>query len=462
MPFARERATGRACGMLGGPPRPNPPMFEPVSNARASESALIRAMGFWALAASIVNVTIGGSIFALPGTLAASMGAAAPLAFVIGAFLFVPITLCFAAAASRATVTGGPYSYVAAAFGPFPGFATAAFLWISSVAGNASLAAISANQAAHVFPSLALPVPRSIFLLAMYALLAALNARGIKLSAAAILIFAAAKVLPLMLLACAGSWFVHWDNLKVAAAPTWNSIGSSLVIVVFAYSGIETALAPSGEVRNPARIVPKAALVGVATVIVLYVGLQWIAQGVLGAALIGNNAPLAAVADRIAPGGGRLLVLVAAVSLFGCMQGDLLGSSRLLYALARDGFLPARIASLTKTKRVPLLAIIGHSLAAWAAASAGSFTTLALVSGGAFCFVYIASCAAAWQLQRRNAAQAQKPLSLPGGPTLPLLGIAGLCGILLTLEREEWFAIGCALVGMTILFACNRWYRHGT
>jgi amino acid transporter len=437
------------------------PVADPAFDAGSSESALIRAMGFWALAASIVNVTIGGSIFALPGTLAASMGAAAPLAFVLGALLFVPITLCFAAAGSRVTLTGGPYSYVTAAFGRFPGYAIAAFLWISSVAGNASLAAILADQAAHVLPSLAAAAPRSVFMLAIYALLIALNARGVKLSAVVILIFAAAKVLPLMLLAFAGSWFVHWDNLRIAAAPTWDSIGTSLVIVVFAYSGLETALAPSGEVRNPASVVPKAALVGVGVVIALYVGLQWIAQGVLGSALVGNNAPLAAVADVVAGGGGRWLLVVASVSLVGCMQGDLLGSSRLLYALARDGFLPARFASLTKLRRVPLAAIMSHSLAAWLAATAGRFTTLALVSGGAFCFVYMASCAAAWQLQRRNVAQAQKPLPLPAGPLLPLLGIAGLCGILLTLEREEWLAIGCALVGIAILYACNRWERHG-
>jgi amino acid transporter len=155
------------------------------------------------------------------------------------------------------------------------------------------------------------------------------------------------------------------------------------------------------------------------------------------------------------------LVLVASISLLGCMQGDLLGGSRLLYALGRDGFLPAGFASLTTTRRVPLLAIVVHASSAWMAASAGSFTTLALVSGGAFCFVYIASCAAAWQLQRRQVAQDLEPLHLPGGPLIPLLGITGLGGILVTLGRAEWFAIGCALLAIAIIYSCNLWYRHG-
>jgi amino acid transporter len=424
------------------------------------DSVLVRAVGFWALAASVVNVTIGGSIFALPGTLAASMGAAAPLAFVLGAVLFVPIVLCFASAGSRVTVTGGPYSYVAVAFGAFPGFAIATFFWISSVAGSGTLSAILADQVAHVVPLVSQPVPRALFMLGIYGLLIALNARGIKLGAAVIVVFAAAKVLPLVLLAVVGFGHVHLDNLRITAAPTWASIGSSLVIVIFAYSGIETALAPAGEVRDPVRVIPKAAFAGVAVVIALYVVLQWMVQGVLGSTLAGNSAPLAAVADLIVRGGGHVMVLVASVSLLGCLQGDLLGSSRLLYALARDGFLPAPLAALTRVRRVPLLTLVVHSCVAWILASVGTFTMLALVSGGAFCFVYIVSCAAAWQLQRKNLGQTQNPLRLRGGAMIPLLAIVGLCFILATLQRAEWIAIGCTVLAIAVLYAGTSEFRH--
>ncbi len=435
-------------------------MSDPSPKSHSSDAALVRAVGFWGLAASVVNITIGGSIFALPGTLAAAMGAAAPLAFVLGALLFVPIVLCFASAGSRVTATGGPYSYVAAAFGPLPGFAIAVFFWISSVAGSGTLAAILADQVAPVLPQVFHPGPRSLFLLAIYGVLIALNARGIKLGAVLIVLFALAKVLPLLILSIVGSGHMHLDNLRIATVPTWTSIGSSLVIVVFAYSGIETALAPSGEVQDPVRAIPRAAFLGVAVVIALYVGLQWVAQGVLGSALVGSNAPLAAVADLIAPGGGRVLLLVASVSLLGCMQGDLVGSSRLLYALGRDGFLPRPFAALTQVRRVPLLAVIAHSCVAWVLASLGSFATLALVSGGAFCVVYIASCAAAWQLQRKNVGQMQNPFRLPGSAAIPLLAIIGLFFILTTLQRAEWIAIGCTALAVIFLYAGTRWYRH--
>ena len=431
-------------------------MSESRPRSRLGDSALLRAVGFWALAAAIVNVTIGGSIFALPGTLAATMGPAAPLAFVLGALLFTPIVLCFAAAGSRVTTTGGPYSYVDAAFGRFPGLLTAGMLWISSVAGSGSMSAALVDQLSQVLPWLAHPWPRTLFLLAVYGALMVLNAWGVRVGAAAIVAFALAKVLPLLILASLGLRYLHVENLHIAAVPSWTSIGSCLVLVVFAYSGIETALAPSGEVRNPDKVVPRAALAGVGVVIALYVGLQFVAQGVLGATLAGNDAPLAAVAEVIIKGGGGLLVLTASVSLIGTLQGDLLGASRLLYALARDGILPAQLAAVSERHRVPVRAVVAHAFAGWTLATAGSFTTLALVSGGAFCFVYIGCCAAAWQLQRVNAGDTNAPLVLRGGPLIPGIAIGGLLLIVTTLRRAEWIALACAAVAISALYAARR------
>jgi APA family basic amino acid/polyamine antiporter len=430
---------------------------ESKSRSPAGDAALLRVVGFWALAASIVNVTIGASIFAMPGTLAASMGAAAPLAFLLGGVLFVPIVLCFAAAGSRVTATGGPYSYVDAAFGRFPGFAIATFFWISNVAGSGSLSSALADQVAHLLPWMAQPVPRAAFLLAEYAGLVALNAWGVRIGAGAIVAFAAAKVIPLLLIAIVGARYVHIENLRVHDAPSWAAIGSSLVLVVFAYSGIETALAPSGEVRNPTIVIPKAALAGVAVVIALYVAIQVVAQGVLGAALVGNDAPLATVADLIIPVGGSLMVATAAVSLIGCLQGELLGSSRLLYALARDGFLPAPLAAVTEKHRVPVRAIIAHAAAAWILASFGSFAALALVSGGAFCIVYIGVCAAASRLQAVDAGRTASTFLLRGRRLIPGIGIAGLLLILATLQAGEWIAIGCTACAVGAVYATTRW-----
>ena len=235
-----------------------------VAQARGAplqgDAALIRAVGSFALTAAVINVIVGGGIFRMPAALSAQMGAAAPLALVAGALAIIPIALCFAAIGSRAAATGGPYSYLGATFGPFAGFLAGALMWISNVASSAGVAAALSVQVANLVPAFAQPVPRALLLTGVYVLLFALNAFGVKLGARAITVLAALKLTPLFLLAGIGLFFVDWSQVSFAIGdvPSWAALGASMVLVMFAYSGMETALVPSGEVRDPSRNVPRA------------------------------------------------------------------------------------------------------------------------------------------------------------------------------------------------------------
>jgi len=303
-----------------------------------------------------------------------------------------------------------------------------------------------------------------LLLIGVYASLCVLNARGVRIGARAIMAVAIVKLLPLILLATLGLLYIHASNLHVATAPNLTTIGSSMVLVIFAYSGMETALTPSGEIADPSRVVPKATLAAIVFVVVLYVALQVVAQGLLGTALAGNTAPLAAAAGAIMPGFYQVLLLTASISLLGWFQSDLLGSSRLLYAMARDGYLPAPLARITAKHRVPLIAVVTHAAIACLLALRGSFAGLVMLSGGAVCLVYIGVCAAAWRLQQRNqndqVGRTQgTPFVLRGGPLIPLIAGAGLVLILTTLQRLEWLAIGYALATVIALYAIVRWRR---
>ncbi|MEP6634231.1 MAG: amino acid permease, partial [Luteimonas sp.] len=103
-----------------------------LSNSLHGDAALIRAVGAFALTAAVINATVGGGIFRMPATLSTQMGAAAPLALIVGALAIIPVALCFAAVGSRVQTTGGPYSYLSATFGPFAGFIAGALMWIAS------------------------------------------------------------------------------------------------------------------------------------------------------------------------------------------------------------------------------------------------------------------------------------------------------------------------------------------
>jgi APA family basic amino acid/polyamine antiporter len=422
------------------------------------DAALLRAVGSLALTAAVINVIVGAGVFQMPGVLAGKLGPSAPLALVAGALAIIPIALCFAAVGSRVVATGGPYSYVSATFGPFMGFLAGALMWISNFTSSAGVAAALSGQIANLVPALAAPVPRAIFITVLYLVLFALNAFGVKLGARAIAVLATLKLTPLFLLAGVGLLFVDWSQVSFAmsSVPSWSALGAGMVLVMFAYSGMETALVPSGELKDPARNVPRAALAAIALVVLLYVGVQVVTLGVLGASAPDSKVPLADAAGALWAPGRTLLLATACVSMAGFMMGNLLGTSRLVFALARDGFLPGVFAVVSPRHRVPLYALVVHAVLAWVLALAGNFDTLALISGGAICMTYVLVSLSAWRAQRRDLQERGTPFVLPGGALIPALAVAAMAVIVATLTGREWAAIGIALVVLVVVYAALR------
>ena len=150
------------------------------------------------------------------------------------------------------------------------------------------------------------------------------------------------KVAPLLILLVGG-----WPR---SIPPTWrwpempplSQVAQTSAILIFAFLGVETALVPSGEVRDPERTVPRAVILAIVAVAVLYLGLHLVAQGVLGAALAQQKTPLAEAAGVALGGWARQAVLGASVlSMLIYASGMMLGVPRLLFAFARDGFAPS-------------------------------------------------------------------------------------------------------------------------
>lgn len=426
------------------------------------DAALIRAVGSFALAAAVMNIIVGGGIFRMPAALSAQLGAAAPLALIAGALAIVPVALCFAAIGSRAVATGGPISYLGATFGSFAGFIAGSLMWISNVASSAGVAAAFAVQMANLVPLFAQPLPRAGLLTLLYLLLFALNAFGVKLGARAITTLAALKLTPLFLLVGIGLFFVDWTRVSFAMGdlPSWTALGTGMVLVMFAYSGMETALVPSGEVRDPSHSVPRATMVAILLVVLLYMGLQIVSQGLLGPALASSGVPIADTAGALWKTGRIVLLVTACISMAGFLLGNLLGSSRLLFALGRDGYLPHAYGRVSATHRVPLLALATHAGLAWLLALGGTFDALALISGGAICLVYALVSLAAWRGQRTGLRERGEPFVLWGGPLVPLLAVVAMLLIVTTLTGKEWLAIGIALVALVATYGMLRVVRR--
>jgi APA family basic amino acid/polyamine antiporter len=246
---------------------------------------------------------------------------------------------------------------------------------------------------------------------------------------------------------------VNPEYLRWTDVPTVSSLGRTAIVLIFAFVGVEIALVPSGEVRDPARTVPRALFTALAITTTMYLLIQTVAQGLLGPAIAQNTtAPLAEAAAHALGRGGRLLVLVGAVvSMFGYVSGDMLGSPRVLFAFARDGALPAPIARVHPRFATPYVAITMHACIVGVLAVSSSFTQLAILANVAALTLYLTCVAASYELQRRNVRADGTPFAVPGGPVIPLLAGAVIVWLLSNATRRE-FLIEALVLGVASLY----------
>jgi APA family basic amino acid/polyamine antiporter len=420
----------------------------------ASDTGLVRAIGARQLTASIINVTIGAGIFVLPAVAAAGLGAAAPVAYIVCAALMALIVCCFAAAGSRVSLTGGVYAYVEVAFGPFIGFLAGVLYFLMATFAVASVSSAFAGSVGALWPVAASAAARAILIAALFAILAAVNVLGVKPGVRLVEVMTAAKLLPLLILVVSGIWFVNPEYLRWPEMPTVPAIGKTAIVLIFAFVGLEVALVPSGEVRDPARTVPRALFSALAITTTLYLLIQTVAQGLLGPSMATfSTAPLAEAASRVLGQTGRLLVLLGAiVSMFGYVSGDMLGSPRSLFAFARDGVLPSVVARIHPRFHTPYIAIIVYACIVATVSISSSFTQLAVLANVAALTLYLMCVAASYELQRRDVrADGGIPFAVPGGPVVPILAAAVIVWLLSNATRRE-FGVEALVLAVAAMF----------
>jgi APA family basic amino acid/polyamine antiporter len=425
------------------------------------EASLVRALGVRQLAASIVNVTVGAGIFVLPAAVAAGLGAAAPLAYVVCAAAMALVVTSFALAGSRVSLTGGIYAYVEVAFGPFVGFLAGVLQWLMLWLTAGGLLSALVDQVGLLVPGTGQGLARAAIVFATVAFLAFVNVRGVAIGASVIEGAVVAKLLPLAVFLAVGVFFIQPAALAWPGWPAGDKLGETVLLLIFAFVGIEVALVPSGEVSDPRRTVPRAIYLALGLTTVLYLAIQAVAQGVLGAEMARQaEAPLAAASSRFLGEGGRLLVLAGgAASMFGYMCGDMLSSPRALYAFGRDGFLPRALARVHPSYHTPHVAILVHALLAAALAISSSFRYLALLSNVAVLVLYFLCCAAALRLLSRKAPEDEAAFTFPGARVVPVAAMAVIAWILAHATRQEFAVLGATLVVAAVLYGIRHLAR---
>ncbi len=307
---------------------------------------------------------------------------------------------------------------------------------------SASLAAALVDSLAGLHPTLARPEVRIAELAGLYAVLVAVNLRGVRAGTGVISGMAVLKFLALLLFVAVGATVVRVENLAVHELPTVSHLGRSTILALFALCGMETALGASGEVRDPVRTIPRALFAATLLVVLLYLTIQVVAQGVLGSGLASTTAPLADSVARVGPGWKSVILGASAVSMAGWLVGDLLGTSRMLFAFGRMGVLPRFLTIVHEKRRVPYWAVVCYSAIACVLAIFGTFTTLAVLSSVGTILLYLSCCGAACALQRRR--------------IVPLLAIAALLAMLFSCTSAELLSIGAVLVVAAVWYALSK------
>ncbi|MBT8185342.1 MAG: APC family permease [Eudoraea sp.] len=428
-----------------------------------SEEGLKRVVGISGLSLNIVNITIGAGIFALPAIVGVALGAFSIYAYIFCGLMMAAIMLCYAEIGTRVTNSGGSYAYVTAAFGEFAGFIAnwlAVFGW--SILGSAALMNIIADSLAVLFPIFEHPWIRALFFFLLLGFLVLTNIRGAKQGVTFIKWITIIKIVPLLAIIFLGLGRISSENLQWEQLPSLETFGNTTLVLFFAFAGFETALGASGEIKNPRRTIPFGILLGGAVVLIIYLLLQTVTQGILGLDIEAfKEAPLAAVAEKIVgTAGSTILLVAAAISCYGAVSTDVMNTPRVLYAGAKDGLFPKFLNKIHPKFATPYWAIICFSGLIFIFSVSGGFRELAVMASAAILLIYLMVIFATVRLRRLPQAEDKKSFNVPGGLLIPIIGIGAIIWLLTSLSKWEVLSTLIFIAFLCGLFLIMKWARN--
>lgn len=276
----------------------------------------------------------------------ARYGALSIVVWLISALGAICLGLIFSRLARIAPATGGPYAWSRMGYGDFAGFLIAFGYWISIWTSLPAIAAAFVGYLQALVPPLAGPTSTIVIALAAIWAVAFVNIRGIREAAALQIVTTIAKFLPFLAISLLGLLRIsgrHFVPLNPTGDPLLPAIAAAAPITMFAFMGLESATIPTGDVRDPARTIPRATILGILLASALYILGTVVVIGVVPAErLAATNAPFADAAGLLWGGWAYDMVAVAAiVSTLGTLSGWTLLAGQIPMAAAWDRLMPA-------------------------------------------------------------------------------------------------------------------------
>ncbi len=401
---------------------------------------LPRTLGLWSSVALVIGITIGSGIFRSPAGIARQVPN--PLVmlglWVAGGAITLCGALSLAELAAALPETGGFYVYLREGWGRPAGFLfgwsqlvlirASALGGIAVAFGDYSLRSFGVDPVTHWVAARGLSAGAIAFA-------AIVNILGVNLGAAIVLVSTAAKFGALVLLVVAalvlgGSHGASLSHLTTAAAGssiTMGSLGLALVSLLWAYDGFGDLSFASGEVKDPQRNLPRAIIIGTLAIIAIYVMTNVAYLYVSPIEAVGRS-PLVAADTMMALFGRVGVVLVSLfvmISSFSSLNGSMLASPRIFFAMADDGLFFESIARVHPRYKTPYVAILLAALLGMALVMSRSFEALTDTFVLAIWPFYALSVAAVYRL-RRTRPDLPRPYTVVGYPVVPAVFIAAV------------------------------------
>ena len=324
-------------------------------------------LGLWTSTSLVVGNMIGSGVFLMPAALAA-YGSISLLAWIFaaaGAFLIAKVYSNLSKLLPQAD--GGPYAYTRKGFGDFTGFLVAWGYWISIWCTNAAIAVALVSALSTFIPILATSSLAAVVTgLSAIWFLTWVNTLGIVTSGKLQLVTTILKVIPLLLVAVGGLFFIQAKNFvpfNISGTSDFFAVTAAGTLTFFAFLGLECATIPSSSVSNPEKTIPRATMLGTLIATVIYILSSVSVMGMIPAKQLQHSVtPFADAAVIIWGSSARYWVSAGvAIAAFGALNGWILIQGQIPYAIAKDKLFPAVFGKQNK-KAVPARGIIIGSI----------------------------------------------------------------------------------------------------
>ena len=309
------------------------------------------ALGLWMCTALVVGSMVGSGVFLLPASLS-PYGGISIVGWLVSAGGAMCLALVMARLGALVPRVGGPYAFAREGFGDFVGFWVAWAYWISLLTANAALAVATVSYATVFWPGLGdSPAAGAIAALVVLWGLVLVNVRGVRTAGQVQLVTTVLKLLPLAAVGTIGFLYFqggHFRPFNPSGGSPVAAVTATVTLTLWAFMGLEAATVPADDVRDPARTIPRATILGTVIAAVIFIVSTSAVMGIIAPAdLAVSTAPFADAAGSIWGDGGRLVIGAGAtIACFGALNGWMLLSGQLPRAAALDGLLPAAFGHL--------------------------------------------------------------------------------------------------------------------